>query len=639
MAKEGEGGVKGIKDYGTVSDRQLRRALNKWELLFLSLGGVIGSGWLFGSLYTAAYAGGAGVLSWIVAGILIIFIGLAYAEIGAAIPKSGGIVRYPHYTHGGVTGYIVTWTYFLSAASVPAIEATAAITYLSALVPALAYPDGVLTPLGIISAYILLVLFFLLQYAGVNWTGKVTHFVGWWKLIIPSLTVVILLAFYFHPSNFTLGGGFFPAASMNASGLSGFGPVLFAIPTTGVIFSYLGFRQAVEYGGEGKNPQKDIPFAVLGSLLIGIALYTLLQVAYTGGIDWSNIVYNGKPVVPGNWTALQYSNSSVTGVPLTSGPFYEIFKSAPIVGAILSLFAVWSIILLIDAVISPSGTGWIYTGTAGRTIYGFASNGYLPGLFLKVGKTKVPVFSLIAATIIAAIFMLPFPSWESLVGFISSATVFTYVMGGIGLETLRKTAPDLKRKFVVPGAKIIAPIATAAAGLIVYWSSYETLFYLVVAIFIGLPIFFGYYATRLGMPKLYSYILGVIDIAVVLASSFMYYFAAYNISAKAFTNNLTAFAIYILIILALIIFNVTMLWNFTSADVKKEIKSSLWLLALIFAIFILSYFGSLGPDTIIAFPYDVIIAAVIFLIFHYAAVKSGFRTDAIEEIIEQTKEP
>jgi amino acid transporter len=280
-----KGEVGGAKDYGTTSDKLLRRSLNKWELLFLSVGGVIGSGWLFGALYTAAYAGGAGILSWVIAGILVMFVGLAYGELGAAIPKSGGIVRYPHYTHGGVTGCIITWAYFLSAASVPAIEATATITYLSALVPGLIYPNGVLTPLGILSAYIILILFFLLQYAGVGILGKVTHGVGWWKLIVPALTVLFLIAFYFHPANFTMGGGFFPSASMNASGFSGFAPVLYAIPTTGVIFSYLGFRQAVEYGGEGKNPQKDIPFAVIGALVIGLILYTLLQVAFTGAID------------------------------------------------------------------------------------------------------------------------------------------------------------------------------------------------------------------------------------------------------------------------------------------------------------------------------------------------------------------
>jgi|GEM_PF-4660322 amino acid transporter len=58
-----KGEVGGAKDYGTTSDKLLRRSLNKWELLFLSVGRVIGSGWLFGALYTAAYAGGAGILS------------------------------------------------------------------------------------------------------------------------------------------------------------------------------------------------------------------------------------------------------------------------------------------------------------------------------------------------------------------------------------------------------------------------------------------------------------------------------------------------------------------------------------------------------------------------------------------------
>jgi len=112
----------------------LRRSLNKFELLYLSLGGVIGSGWLFASLSTGAYSGGSAILSWIIAGILVMFVGLAYAELGAAIPKSGGITRYPHYTHGGVVGYIITWAYFLSASSVPAIEAAGAIEYIASFI-------------------------------------------------------------------------------------------------------------------------------------------------------------------------------------------------------------------------------------------------------------------------------------------------------------------------------------------------------------------------------------------------------------------------------------------------------------------------------------------------------------------------
>lgn len=130
-------------------------------------------------------------------------------------------------------------------------------------------------------------------------------------------------------------------------------------------------------------------------------------------------------------------------------------------------------------------------------MYGFATNGYLPGIFLKVGKTRIPIYSLIAATIIAAIFMLPFPSWQSLVGFISSATVFTYIMGGIGLETLRKTAPELNRPYKLPLARVIAPIATLAAGLIVYWSGFATLFYVITGIFLGFALFLATMPSRL----------------------------------------------------------------------------------------------------------------------------------------------
>jgi Amino acid transporters len=622
-------------DLGAQSDKQLRKALGKFELLYLSLGGIIGSGWLFGALYTAEDAGGSAILSWIIAGILVLFVGLTYAELGSAIPKTGGIVRYPHYTHGGVAGYIITWAYFLSAASVPAIEATATVTYLSTLVPSLTV-NGILTPSGILVSYLFLVFFFLLNYLGVNILGKVTHGVGWWKLLIPGVTVVILLVTYFHPANLTAGGGFFPAKDMvaaGASGIYGFSAVLYAIPTTGVIFSYLGFRQAVEYGGEGRSPQKDIPFAVIGSLVIALFLYTLLQLAFIGGINWSNLSINvgnsTMPVTYGNWTALGYTK-------LSSGPFYQLFELAAPLGILALIFSGWAYILLLDAVVSPSGTGWIYLGTSGRTLYGFASNGYLPGPFLKLGKTRIPVISFIAATIIAAIFMLPFPSWQSLAGFISSATVFTYIMGGIGLETLRRTAPELKRTYKLPLAKVVAPIATLAAGLIVYWSGFAVLFYVVTGIFLGLALFFGYYAYKMmGMGKNLSVVLGVVNIAVVLADAFLLYDSTSGLTAA---NNV-GFMEYLLIMVGLVALDIALLWSESKTqDAKTEIKASYWLLAFIFVMSIISYFGGFGLNPVIPFPEDTIVAAIVTLAAHYGAVYSGFRTQAIEDILEETRE-
>ena len=109
------------------SDKKLRRELSFRDLLMLSLGGIIGSGWLFAVLAASADAGPAVIVSWIVGGILVLFIALNYAEVSGMIPRTGAIVRYPHLSHGSYTGYILGWTYMLSAVTVPTIEAEAVV--------------------------------------------------------------------------------------------------------------------------------------------------------------------------------------------------------------------------------------------------------------------------------------------------------------------------------------------------------------------------------------------------------------------------------------------------------------------------------------------------------------------------------
>jgi len=628
---------KSSTDFGSSFDKQLRKSLSRLELLYLSLGGIIGSGWLFASLYTAAYAGSDAVLSWIIAGILTIFIGLAYAEISSAIPKSGGIARYPHYTHGGIVGYLITWSYFLTASSTSSIEAEAVIEYvssydksLSSLLTATGSFNGqqitILTPMGMLVAILLLILFFFINYFGVNVLGKVTHGTGWWKLLVPTITAILLLAFDFHPQNL----------SMHSFSLRDFSTVLYSIPATGVIYSFLGFRQAIEYGGEGKRAEKDIPFAVIGSLLVAIALYSLLQIAFIGGIDWSNLYLNESgrlvPINPGNWSAL---TSAVTksGVAISNGPFYVLLTSTPLKGILALIFLVWSYILILDAIISPSGTGWIYLGSTARTVYAFATNGYLPEIFLRIGKTKVPTFSLLLSLILGIIFLLPFPSWYALVGFNSLTTVLTYIMGGIGLAVLRKHAPELKRPFKAPAASIIAPIATLAAGLIVYWSGFATLFYVFTAVFLGLPLFFIFYANKvLGIRRGLGIAVSVIDVLVNLGLA-LYLFYSTDGLIKA--NNV-AFLVYFAGISIMLIGNMLVL--LLKSRQKKEINAGWWLVFFILAIYVLSYFGGFGLYTVIPFPEDTLVAIIVILAFYFWAVHSGFRTEAIEKIIEETKE-
>lgn len=186
-------------------DKLLRKNLNLLDLTFLSMGGIIGSGWLFAALDAASTAGPSAILSWLIAGVLVMFVGLSYAEIASAIPRTGGIVRYPHYTHGSYTGYILGFLYLLSAITVPAIEAEGAIEYISSVNPkfVLSYTttvDGssvtVLNYEGIGLAFLLMLFFFFLNYAGIRVLGKSNTGITVWKIIIPTATFLLLFLAY-----------------------------------------------------------------------------------------------------------------------------------------------------------------------------------------------------------------------------------------------------------------------------------------------------------------------------------------------------------------------------------------------------------------------------------------------------------
>ncbi len=183
---------------------------------------------------------------------------------------------------------------------------------------------------------------------------------------------------------------------------------------------------------------------------------------------------------------------------------------------------------------------------------------------------------------------------------------------------------------------MIAPIATLAAGLIVYWSGFATLFYVVTGIFLGLALFFGYYAHKmLGISRGLSTVVGIVNIVITLVLAFEFYGATSSLTAA---NNI-AFLIYVLIMIGLVAFDMAVVSGLAKGDeVKNEIKASYWLLAYIFAIIVVSYFGGFGLNPIIPFPEDTVVAAIITLAAHYGAVKSGFRTQAIQDILEETRE-
>ncbi|WP_048816704.1 APC family permease [Caldisphaera lagunensis] len=617
------------------TDKQLRKALNFWDITYLVVGAMIGSGWLFGALYASSVVGPGSILSWIVAGVLMFFIALVFAEISGMIPKTGSIVRYPQYSHGSFASFILAWSYLLSAITVAPAEAEAVITYMSSYVPGLTTTVSgltVLTGLGIIVAFIFLTFFFLLNYYGVHVMGKTNTGVGWWKLLVPLITIILLISLFFHPKNFAT-PSFLPYGSS---------PILFAIPTTGIAFAYLGFRQGLEYAGEAKNPKRDVPLGTILGFIIVVAIYVLLQVAFIGGVDWGKVsTASGVTIAPGNWTGL---SSSV----LANGPFYEILKISAI-----PILVGWGIFLLIDAIVSPSGTGWIYEGTTTRVFYGMAADGHLPDLFLKLNKHKIPIFSLIASWLIGALFLLPYPAWVKIAGFISSTTVFTYMISGSALVVLRKTAPNAHRPLKLPVPWILGGIAFIASFLIVYWSTFSILWGVDALILAGIPIFYIYtMPKRLGSNLTLGIVLGVIYWITLAVTTI--YFLDYGIVAKVasyytmepipsfsviLSHTAPNFVLWVVInVITTVLFTYILYRGLPTAYSKSQIKAGFWVIATIFAGLIVSYLSSLGPYmpnySIIPYPWDTVLAVVVAAVLFVYSALSGILTDDLVAVMK-----
>ncbi len=449
-----------------IDSEGMSRDVGLLGLLWASEGSIIGSGWLFGALTAATIAGPSAIISWGIASIIIILLALVHAELGGLFPVSGGTSRFPHYAFGSLAGATFGWFAYLQAATVAPIEVLAVIQYASTASFAKGWytSSGVLSASGIVVAIILVVIFTLINLVGVRWLARVNNALTTWKVLIPLLAIVILLFFHFHSGNFTSGGGFFVKGSEVKQ-------ILLAIPAGGIVFSLLGFEQAVQLGGESSNP-RNLPRAVIGSILLGAAVYIILQVAFIGAIS-PHLLASG-----GGWLHLADKTKNSLLTQLNAGPFYTVAKVAGI--------AWLATILRIDAVISPGGTGLIYLTSASRLSFGLSKNGYIPHIFERNSpRTKVPVFGIIISSIIGILFLLPFPSWKALVSVVTSASVMMYAGAPLALGALRRQKPDLPRIYRLPAGNILAPLAFVLANFIVYWAGWGTYTTLMVALIIG----------------------------------------------------------------------------------------------------------------------------------------------------------
>lgn len=438
----------------------LRRELSLVDLTMTAIGGLVGSGWLFASMVASTIAGPGAILSWIIGAFGVIVLGLAFAELAGMLPEAGGVIRYPRYTHGRLVGYFIGWAAIISWAGIPPIEAEAVLQYSSSYVHGLYNASASsLTGPGFGVAAILVVFFFFVNYLGVKLYAKINTPLTFIKFAAPSLTIIAFLIVGFHPGNFHRFGGFMPY---------GWGGVFSAIPLGGIVFSYTGFRPMMDLAGEATNPQRDLPRAfILAMISVGI-LYILLQTVFIGGVPVHALAKG--------WSALNYAS--------------------PYANLALAMNLSWvAIILYGDAIISPFGTGLVYAAGTPRGILAFSRNGYFPGIFQKLGARGTPSGAIILSFFLGIAFLLPFPSWQQLVGVLSSATILTYMMGPVSTMVLRKTAPNLKRHYRLSGLKWWGPIGFVVGSLIFFWTGWSTDYKLAIMTLVGLMVY-GVYFVR-----------------------------------------------------------------------------------------------------------------------------------------------
>ncbi|MEV6056748.1 APC family permease [Streptomyces sp. NPDC052107] len=435
----------------------LRREIGFVGLIWASEGSIIGSGWLFGAQGALAAAGPAAIISWAIGGLAILILALVHAELGGMYPVSGGTARFPHYAFGGAAGASFGWFSWLQAATVAPIEVLAMITYGQHYSWASGWEkvkggEHVLTPPGIAVAVGLMAVITAINFLSIRLLARTNSAATWWKVGVPLLTIFVFAIAQFHTSNFTAADGF------NPYGAKG---ILSAVSTSGIIFALLGFEQADQLAGESANPKRDIPRAVIGSILLGILIYVLLQVTFLAALPASQI-------------GSHWADSAFTTL---SGPFAQV--------ATLISLGWLATVLYLDAVVSPAGTGLIYITGSSRVSYGLSRNGYVPSAFENTNRRGVPWVGLITAFVVGCICFLPFPSWRSLVGLITSASVLMYAGAPLSFGVFRDRLPDAHRPYRLPGGGVLSPLAFIVANLLILWSGWTTDWKLGVAILIG----------------------------------------------------------------------------------------------------------------------------------------------------------
>jgi amino acid transporter len=467
--------------------RGYRRELGFWSVVFLATGAILGPAVGFTPVSVLALAGPSGILSWIIAFLLMLAVAMSYVELGTMWPRAGGVAYYPAKSSGPLVGVMNAWGSLVGyALAVPSIV-VAFVEYLSYWFPSL-YQNGVLTTSGIIWSIIVLLAVMAINMLRIRYMGEINNVLT--VAVIVGLVIISIALFgHYHAENFSRYQGFSPF---------GFNGLFLAISAT--IYGYGGFRQPIDYAEEVKDPGAMIPKAVLATMVITLIVYFMESYSFLGAINWK-----GMGLKPGDWAGLN-------SLPY---PFVSVAHGA--------LLPTIGLIAILTTLVASFKDGYIYFGGASRVGYSLARyDGYLPKFFTSMTAQGIPLASVFLTLAVSCAYIVLLPSFSSLFPLVASALLLSYAPGPLSLAIFRQKYPHEPRPYTLPWVKVWAPLAFVVSSLMIYWAGWNAVHILIPSVFVGLLLLFFYARRRpiTGDDIRYGLWLPIFQIVIIVLSRF-----------------------------------------------------------------------------------------------------------------------
>jgi APA family basic amino acid/polyamine antiporter len=458
-----------MKEAGETGEHSLRRALGPVNLVTLGIGAIIGAGiFVITGQAAAQFAGPAIIISFVLAGLACAFAGLCYAEFASLIPVAGSAYTYSYATLGELVAWIIGWDLILEYAFGAATVAVGWSGHLRAFLqdigwslPAMPTSDFTMFGRAVHLRYdyigfLVITVITTILVIGIKESANFTTAIVILKVAVVLVFIALATAFlmrhswqpnHWHP---------FIPPNTGERGQFGWSGILRGAGV--VFFAYIGFDAVSTAAQEAKNPKRDMPLGILGSLVVCTILYILVSGLLTHLVPYSQLNVPDPVVVGIRTTGEQWATFMVE------------------LGALAGLATVMLVMLLGQSRVfysmSRDGLLWPWASKIHprfRTPY---LTSIVVGLFVAILATLVPLSVLDEMT--------------------SIGTLLAFVLVSIGVWIMRRTHPDLHRPFRTPLVPLVPILGVLMSGLLIVSLSYWTQLRLVVWLIIGLAIYFTY---------------------------------------------------------------------------------------------------------------------------------------------------